>query len=132
MSPEDFDLAARFLKDRSGLVLTRGKTYLFENRLIPVVRNARLRSLSELLAAVQNGDQGLQSAVIDAMMAKDTGFFRDWKPFVHFRTVVLPNIRVARGAKTLFRVLSAGASTGQEAYSIALAALEAASSFPDW
>lgn len=77
MSPEDFELAARFLKDRSGLVLTRDKTYLLESRLMPVVRNARLRSLSELLTAVQNGDQDLQSAVIDAMMAKDTGFFRD-------------------------------------------------------
>ena len=132
MSPEDFEAAARFVKDRSGLVLTRDKAYLIENRLMPVVRDLRLKSASELIAAAIAGDAALQTAVIDAMMAKDTAFFRDWKPFVHFRTVVLPNLRVSRGMKARFRVLSAGVSTGQEAHSIAMAIRDVSSSFPGW
>lgn len=132
MTPEDFDAAARFIKDRSGLVLTRDKTYLLENRLLPVVRDLRLKSVSELLAAALGGDEVLQAAVIEAMMAKDTAFFRDWKPFVHFRTVVLPNLRVSRGMKPRFRILSAGVSTGQEAQSIAMTIRDVAASFPGW
>lgn len=132
MSPEDFELAARFVRERSGLVLTRDKAYLLENRLMPVVRALRLKSVSELIAGVRAGDAALQARVIEAMMVKDTGFFRDWKPFVHFSTVVLPNIRVSRGIKTGFRVLAAGVSTGQEAYSVAMAIRDAAASFPDW
>lgn len=132
MSPEDFESAARFLKDRSGLVLTRDKTYLLENRLMPVVRAARLRSLAELIAAVRGGDPALQTSMVEAMMAADTGFFRDWKPFIHFRDVVLPNLRASRAGKPHFRVLSAGVSTGQEAYSVAMTIQDSASAFSGW
>ncbi len=132
MSPEDFETAAQFLKERSGLVLTRDKTYLLENRLMPVVRELQLRSVSDLIAVVRGGAPELQTAMVDAMMAKDTGFFGDWKPFVHLRTVVLPNIRVSRGMKARFRILSAGVSTGQEAHSIAMTIRDVSSSFPGW
>ncbi len=132
MTPEEFENAARFIRDRSGLVLTRDKTYLLENRLMPVVRDLRKKSVSELLAGALGGDEALQTAVVEAMMAKDTAFFRDWKPFVHFRTVVLPNLRVSRGMKPRFRILSAGVSNGQEAHSIAMTIRDVASSFPGW
>jgi chemotaxis protein methyltransferase CheR len=105
---------------------------LIENRLMPVVRELRLRSVPELLSTALAGDAALQTAVIEAMMPKDTAFFRDWKPFEHFRTVVLPNLRVARGMKPHFRILSAGVSTGQEAHSIAMAIRDVAASFPGW
>lgn len=132
MSPEDFEFAAQFFKERSGLILTRDKTYLLENRLMPLVRDLRLKSVSDLIGGVRSGDPALQTAAVEAMMAKDTGFFRDWKPFVHFRTVVLPNIRVSRGMKTSFRILSAGVSTGQEAHSVAMTIRDVSSSFPGW
>lgn len=132
MSPEDFETAAQLLRTRSGLVLTRDKAYLLENRLMPVVREQQLKSVSELIASLRGGDPRLETAVIDAMMAKDTGFFRDWKPFMHFRTVVLPNIRVSRGMRAKFRILAAGVSTGQEAHSIAMTIKDVASSFPGW
>ena len=38
MTPEDFTFVARLLKDQTGLVLTRDKAYLVENRLQSVVR----------------------------------------------------------------------------------------------
>jgi chemotaxis protein methyltransferase CheR len=132
MSPEDFETAAQLLRTRSGLVLTRDKAYLLENRLMPVVREQQMKSVSELIASLRGGDAALEIAAIDAMMAKDTGFFRDWKPFMHFRTVVLPNIRVSRGMRAKFRILAAGVSTGQEAHSIAMTIKDVASSFPGW
>lgn len=132
MIPDDFEYAARLMKERSGLVLTRDKGYLLENRLAPVVRQHNFKSFHELVAALRTGDDNLQSSAVDAMMAKDTAFFRDWKPFVHFSKVVLPNIRTARAARKTFRVLCAGVSTGQEAYSIAMAVRDAASHFPGW
>lgn len=113
-------------------MLTRDKGYLLENRLMPVVHELRVKSLSDLLAAVAAGDAATQTAVVDAMMAKNAAFFRDWKPFTHFRSVVLPNIRVLRGMKRAFRVLSAGTSTGQEAYSVAMSVRDLASSFAGW
>lgn len=120
MQPDDFDFLARLLKERSGLVLTKDKGYLVENRLTPVVRQRRYKSMMELVGALKTGEQALAEAVVEAMMAKDTGFFRDWKPFEHFRNRVLPNLLTARKTKHSFRILCAGVSTGQEAYSLAM------------
>lgn len=92
MVPDDLEYAARLMKERSGLVLTRDKGYLLENRLMPVVRQHNFKSFHELVAALRTGDATLQTSAVDAMMAKDTAFFRDWKPFVHFAKIVLPNI----------------------------------------
>lgn len=132
MIPDDFEYAARLMKERSGLVLTRDKGYLLENRLMPVVRQHSFKSFHELVAALRAGDAALESAAVDAMMAKDTAFFRDWKPFIHFAKVVLPNILQARAARKSFRVLCAGVSTGQEAYSVAMLVRAAAAGFAGW
>jgi chemotaxis protein methyltransferase CheR len=120
MQPDDFGFLARLLKERSGLVLTKDKGYLVENRLMPVMRQKRFKTLADLMRAVQTGEPELSERVVEAMMFKDTGFFRDWRPFEHFRTVVLPNLMTARRAKKTFRILCAGVSTGQEAYSLAM------------
>lgn len=132
MTPEDFAFTAQLVKDRSGLVLTRDKGYLLENRLMPVVRQHNFKSLQDLVAKLREGDVALQIAAVDAMMAKDTAFFRDWKPFVHFAKVVLPNLASARAGKRGFRILCAGVSTGQEAYSLAMLVRETAAQFSGW
>lgn len=132
MQPEDFEYLARLLKERSGLVLTKDKGYLVENRLMGLVRQRRFKNLSETIAALRNGEQDLTENVVEAMMAKDTGFFRDWKPFEHFRTVVVPNLAAARRAKRTIRILCSGVSTGQEAYSLAMIFAAAADTLNDW
>ncbi len=132
MVPDDFEYAARLMKERSGLVLTRDRGYLLESRLMPVVRQHNLKSFHKLVEALRAGDAALQSSAVDAMMAKDTAFFRDWKPFVHFAKIVLPNILAARRERKTFRVLCAGVSTGQEAYSVAMSIRDAAAQFSGW
>jgi chemotaxis protein methyltransferase CheR len=132
VQPDDFEFLARLLKERSGLVLTKDKGYLVENRLMPLVRKQRLRNVVDMVAALRGGEPALAESVVEAMMAKDTGFFRDWKPFQHFRNVVLPNLLTARKAKRAFRVLCAGVSTGQEAYSLAMILSEYPQQLDGW
>ena len=132
MSPKDFDFTAQLLREHSGLLLTRDKGYLVENRLVPVVRQHGFKSVTDLVTALKGGDTALWPAIVDAMMPKDTGFFRDWKPFVHFQSVVLPNAVLARGVKKNIRILCAGCSTGQEAYSIAMTIRDAAQRLSGW
>jgi len=38
MIDDDFDILSSLVRDRSGLVLARDKTYLLESRLLPVAR----------------------------------------------------------------------------------------------
>ncbi len=62
MTPEDFDFVATLLKDRSGLVLTSDKSYLIENRLMPVLRRRRLKGLEDLISDLRRRGGGLWSA----------------------------------------------------------------------
>jgi chemotaxis protein methyltransferase CheR len=124
VTPDAFDFAAALVRARTGFVLTRDKSYLLENRLGPVVRRHRLKSVGDLIAAVRAGRDDLGLEVLDAMMTKDTGFFRDWRPFVHLRDTALRELALARGAAKSLRILCAGVSTGQEAYSVALTVLD--------
>jgi chemotaxis protein methyltransferase CheR len=88
---------------------------------MPVVRARQYRRLADMIAALTRGEAALTDDVVDAMLPKDTGFFRDWKPFEHLRKVVVPNALTQRRAKKALRILCAGVSTGQEAYSVAIA-----------
>ncbi len=65
------------------------------------------------------------------MVPQDTAFFRDWNPFRHFKSVVLPNLQTARPKKHMC-ILSAGCSTGQEAYSMAMAIRDEARTLTGW
>jgi chemotaxis protein methyltransferase CheR len=132
MTPDDFAFITGMIRGRTGFVLTRDKAYIIENRLGPVVRRHRLKGVPELIAAVREGAEDLAGEVLDAMMTKDTGFFRDWKPFVHLRDENLRDLSHARARDKSVRILCAGVSTGQEAYSAALTVLESGWFMSDW
>src|SRR5690606_14762518 len=67
MSPAEFDYLCALVKERSGLVLTKDKGYLLENRLMPVARKRSIASLKGLVAALKAGDRTLAAEVVDAM-----------------------------------------------------------------
>jgi chemotaxis protein methyltransferase CheR len=61
------------------------------------------------------------------MTTNESFFFRDDKPFQHFRTQALPRLIAARPPGAALRVWSAASSTGQEAYSLAMILAESKS-----
>ena len=62
--------------------------------------------------------------VVEAMTTNESFFFRDDKPFQHFRSQALSRVIAARPAGAPLRIWSAAASSGQEAYSLAMILLE--------
>ena len=55
------------------------------------------------------------------MTTNESFFFRDDKPFQHFRAQALPRLhRGAAGRNATLRIWSAACSSGQEAYSLAM------------
>ena len=133
MKPEDFDFISALLKERSGLVLTKEKTYLLESRLMPVARKGGLKSLDELIETIRKTKpEPLIRDVTDAMTTNESFFFRDTKPFDLFRDYTLAYLLSARAPKKSIRIWCAAASTGQEPYSIAMVIKEAAAKFVGW
>ena len=123
LSPAGFETLAGLLKSRSGLVIGPDKLYLLETRLAPILRRDGLRDLATLadrLRTVTLATEALARDVVEAMTTNESFFFRDEKPFQHVRTVALPRLLAARTPGTPLRIWSAAASSGQEAYSLAM------------
>ena len=114
-----FESIVAMLKTRSGLSLGIDKTYLVQARLEPILKRRALPSLA-VLADRLRLDPSLEREVVEAMTTNETLFFRDGRPFDHLRDVMLPRLHRSRPKGVPLRIWSAAASTGQEAYSLAM------------
>ena len=129
MNPGFAPIAA-MLKARSGLTLGPDKLYLLETRLVSIMRRENCHDLAALAAKLQPNN-ALEREVVEAMTTNESLFFRDTKPFDALRLRVLPRLHAARPPGTRLRIWSAAASTGQEAYSIAMLIADMAASLGD-
>jgi chemotaxis protein methyltransferase CheR len=125
MTPESFEVFATVLHAGSGLAIGPDKTYLLETRLAPLVRREGMPGLDALAMRLRSHTQSsLARDVVEAMTTNESFFFRDDKPFTHLRAQALPRLLAARPAGARLRLWSAAASTGQEAYSLAMLVAE--------
>lgn len=121
MRPEDFDYLSKFLKERSGLMLTMDKVYLLESRLTPISRKYGHDSLDDFIKKFRlSRDESLMVEVVEAMTTNESFFFRDNTPFELFKSEVLPVMEKNRATNRKMRIWCAAASTGQEPYSLAM------------
>lgn len=132
MNPTDFSFLSNLLKEQSGIVLTADKFYMMESRLMPVAREFNMSGIEDLTRALRQRDTALTAAFTEAMTTNETMFFRDSKPFIQFKDMVLPYFFKARSNTKEIRILSAGSSSGQEAYSLAMIVKEALEKHPGW
>jgi chemotaxis protein methyltransferase CheR len=125
LSPADLEFLCALVRVRSGLVLTGERGFFAETRLSPLARREGAVSVSDLVQRVKTaGDDRLLRAVVEAMLIQETSFFRDRTVFRALQDQILPSLAAARGGRV--RVWSAGCGSGQEAYSLAMMAEDAA------
>ncbi|MEM8839088.1 MAG: protein-glutamate O-methyltransferase CheR [Pseudomonadota bacterium] len=125
MTPQTFSFFADFLYQRSGLSLAPEKEYLLENRIAGVLRKHSFASFEDLAARLKTKpNDSVAHDVVEAMSVTETSFFRDRNPFDHFVKIMLPHLAGSRGPSETIRIWSAAASSGQEAYSLAMLSLE--------
>ena len=133
MNIDDFNLVAKILKDRSGLVLGSDKAYLLESRLNPVARTYDLAGGDDLVAMIRRGsNEKLLVDITEAMTTNESFFFRDQKPFDQFRDLVLPYVLDHRSQAKKLRIWCAACSSGQEPYSLAMLLKEQAAQLAGW
>jgi chemotaxis protein methyltransferase CheR len=129
----DYEYFRKFLRERSGLVLSADKHYLLESRLLPVARRAGLASLAGLVHRLRGIDcEALAAEVVEAMTTNESFFFRDKIPFEHFRDTIIPRLIAARNHRRRIRIWCAAASTGQEPYSLAMSIKEMGDRLSGW
>jgi chemotaxis protein methyltransferase CheR len=123
--PENFLFLQDYIYRESGIVIGDDKHYLVEARLSPIARQSQLSSLDALCSALRGAGNGpLRKKVVEAMTTHETLFFRDIAPFDALKKEILPALIEQRKTTRKLNFWSAAASSGQEAYSLAMLLLE--------
>ena len=127
---EDFEAISALVKSLTGINLTRQKRELVYGRLAVRLRAMGLRTFREYRRIVAEDAQE-QVRMCNAITTNLTYFFREPHHFEHLRDQVLPAY-AQRANQRRLRVWSAGCSSGEEAYSIAMILLESLPQLQDW
>lgn len=132
ISAAEFQEVRTLLHSQCGIALSDDKTYLLQTRLEPLVRARQCATFGEYLGLLRRSHATeLRDEMLEALATNETSFFRDGHPFMEFRRRILPDLaetirrrRVELHPAPLARIWSAGCSTGQEVYSLAIAVHE--------
>lgn len=117
-----FATICTWLAGRSGMRYTERKRELLLQRLARVQRLFGIDDLQDLVRQVEAGKRrDLELAVIDAASTNHTYFFREREVLDSFLEAALPSLSL----RSDIRIWSAAASTGEEAYSLAMMIAEA-------
>ena len=114
-------ILAGLLETRTGQQLTVGRRWRIETALRQLVHSSQAASLEALAMRVVSGvEPSLTDAVIEALLNHETFFYRDVRSFQLLDEQGLGRLHEARREARRLRVWSAGCSTGQEAYTLAM------------
>jgi chemotaxis protein methyltransferase CheR len=129
--PENYRFLQAHIYSQVGIVLESNKSYLFESRLAPIVKQFSLGSINALCdLLLAKRDPEISHQVVEAMTTNETYFFRDPAQYEAIRTILLPKLKEERQVTRKMRFWSAASSTGQEAYSLAMMLVE--DGLKDW
>lgn len=121
LDPDNYQFLQEFVYRESGIVLDRDKHYLMEARLSPIVAQQRMGSLNDLCKALRTVCPApLRQQVVDSMTTNETMFFREAVQYEALRKVIVPQLMDQRRDRRRLNFWSAAASSGQEAYSLAM------------
>lgn len=125
ITPDNYAFLQQYIYRESGIVLDAGKQYLLDARLTPIVKEAKITSINDLCALLRATHPGtLKRAVVEAITIHETLFCRDTAAFDALKTLILPELKNLRASTRRLSIWSAAASSGQEAYSLAMLLME--------
>ncbi len=125
--PEDvFRLIRDLIRDYCGIYFHDDSRYLLEKRLSRRVKNHHFSSFRDYyrhLLYDRNRDEEL-AMIIDVLTVNETYFFREQSQLNTFSEEILLELRDLNKDKKRLRIWSAGCSTGEEPYTIAMLMIE--------
>ncbi|MEO0031117.1 MAG: hypothetical protein RIS94_875 [Pseudomonadota bacterium] len=119
---DDFRAISEIAHKEAGIVLPQGKAMLVYSRLSPLVRNSGCATFGSYVMRIRE-DAAERKKAICALTTNHTFFYRESHHFDHFRDEVRPELvqRLQSGGKA--RLWSAGCSSGEETWSLAMTLL---------
>ncbi|MEW6129846.1 MAG: protein-glutamate O-methyltransferase CheR [Acidobacteriota bacterium] len=129
ISDEEFTLFRDLIYKECGISLSKEKKLFLESRLKRRMEELGIHTVGEYFYLVSSSKNRLNElpVLFDVLTIGETSFFRNKPQFDLFTDVVLPELiaKKEKSSSKILRIWSAGCSTGQEPYSLAMTLLEA-------
>ena len=122
LTEDVFRLIRDIIKDYCGLYFDDSSRYLIEKRLSRRIRGHHLRDFRDYYRFIRYDKKAEEelAAIMDVLTVNETYFFREMNQLKAFGDEILDELhQLNRGTRRL-RVWSAGCSTGEEPYTIAM------------
>ena len=133
MSRSTQRLLASLIEAKTGQQMGLDRRWRIDSALQALMRERGFISVDQLVARLVSGrDDSLSEAVIEALLNNETYFFRDRLPFDLLLDGPLRRLERARADIRRLAIWSAGCSTGQEAYSLAMSFAEEPERWRGW
>lgn len=126
MSDSDFRLFQKLIYKEAGINMTDKKKTLVSNRIRKRLRALKIDTYNKYYTYLKKSENRKQEIInmVDVVTTNVTNFFRNPKQFERLSKTIIPEIIAAKKNKRNFRTLSAGCSSGEEPYSIAMTLAE--------
>jgi len=125
-----------FILERSGILFAENKMYLLKNRLIKRMADLGIKAYRDYFYHVKYDTSNREfSQLMNLITTNETSFFRNEPQLLSFSEEVLPLMVQAKAAdrsSRSIRIWSAGCSTGEEPYTLAMMILERLGSVAGW
>ena len=135
LTDRDFQRISNLVYEHCGINLHAGKKELVRARLAKRLRYGNFKNFADYMKHVMADTTGKEfSILIDSLSTNLTSFFREAQHFEFLQTRFLPSLFERKRPKRDFRirVWSAGCSSGEEPYSIAITLLDAVAGQGRW
>jgi chemotaxis protein methyltransferase CheR len=121
LSDADFELYRKVIYDESGIHFSATNRSILESRLKERLREKKIDSLRDYHALILRDKEEMKT-LLDSITTNLTRFFRNQAHFDALEKHVVPEIIKMRGSggERKIRIWSAGCSTGEEPYTIAM------------
>ena len=128
----EFNRLRELVHVRTGIALSDAKRELMYGRLARRLRKLKLKSFAQYCELIDRGEAQELQELTNAITTNLTSFFRESHHFQTLAAEALPQIVSKRSATRRMRLWSAGCSTGEEAYSLAVVMREALLRLHQW
>lgn len=124
-SDRDFNLIRQLISRHTGIALSEAKRDMVYSRLSRRLRKLGLQDFKAYCQLLEGNDAETELGhFTNAVTTNLTSFFRESHHFTYLARQLLPELYRLKASDRRLRIWSAGCSTGEEPYSIAMTLLE--------
>jgi chemotaxis protein methyltransferase CheR len=132
LTEPEFNRLRELVHQHTGIALSAAKRELVYGRLALRLRKLKLSSFAEYCKLIDGGNPEEMQELTNAITTNLTSFFRESYHFDMLTEEVFPQLARENAATRRVRIWSAGCSTGEEPYSLAMVMREALNHLPQW